>query len=91
MASIDKPTRKLAAIMFTDIAGFTRSMSKSESATLELLEKKRSIIKSLLPRHGGTFVKEIGDGTLSYFESAIDAATCAMISSLRERMYMEMG
>ncbi len=85
MASIDKPTRKLAAIMFTDIAGFTRSMSKSESATLELLEKKRSIIKSLLPRHGGTFVKEIGDGTLSYFESAIDAATCAM--EFQEKTY----
>ena len=70
--------RKLAAIMFTDIAGYTESMSKSESKTLNLLEKKRSILKPLLKEYKGTFVKEIGDGTLSYFESAVNAATCAV-------------
>jgi len=70
--------RKLAAIMFTDIAGYTESMSKSESKTLKLLEKKRSILKPLLKEYKGTFVKEIGDGTLSYFESAVNAATCAV-------------
>ena len=40
--------RKLAAIMFTDIAGYTEQMSKSESKTLNLLEKKRSILKPLI-------------------------------------------
>ena len=40
--------RKLAAIMFTDIAGYTESMSKSESKSLDLLEKKRSILKPLI-------------------------------------------
>ena len=59
--------RKLAAIMFTDIAGYTASMSESESKSLELLEKKRSIIQPLLKKYNGTCVKEIGDGTLSYF------------------------
>ena len=39
--------RKLAAIMFTDIAGYTESMSKSESKSLDTLEKKRSILKPL--------------------------------------------
>ena len=71
--------------MFTDIVGFTRSMSKSESVTLDLLEQKRSIIKPLLDEHEGTFVKEIGDGTLSYFDSAINAATCAV--KLQENTY----
>ena len=70
--------RKLAAIMFTDIAGYTASMSKSESKSLDLLEKKRSILKPLIKEYNGTFVKEIGDGTLSYFESAVNAATCAV-------------
>ena len=70
--------RKLAAIMFTDIAGYTASMSESESKSLELLEKKRSIFQPLLKEYNGTFVKEIGDGTLSYFESAVNAATCAV-------------
>jgi class 3 adenylate cyclase/tetratricopeptide (TPR) repeat protein len=77
--------RKLAAIMFTDIAGYTASMSKSESKSLDLLEKKRSILKPLLKEYNGTFVKEIGDGTLSYFESAVNAATCAV--KLQEQTY----
>jgi len=77
--------RKLAAIMFTDIVGYTESMSKSESKTLNLLEKKRSILKPLLKEYKGTFVKEIGDGTLSYFESAVNAATCAV--KLQETTY----
>jgi len=77
--------RKLAAIMFTDIAGYTASMSKSESKSLDLLEKKRSILKPLIKEYKGTFVKEIGDGTLSYFESAVNAATCAV--KLQEQTY----
>ena len=71
--------------MFTDIAGYTESMSKSESKTLKLLEKKRSILKPLFKKYKGTFVKEIGDGTLSYFDSAVNAATCAV--ELQEATY----
>ena len=71
--------------MFTDIAGYTASMSKSESKSLNLLEKKRSILKPLIKEYNGTFVKEIGDGTLSYFESAVNAATCAV--KLQEQTY----
>ena len=77
--------RKLAAIMFTDIAGYTEQMSKSESKTLDILEKKRSILTPLLKEHKGTFVKEIGDGTLTYFDSAVEAATCAV--KLQETTY----
>ena len=42
-----KIERKLAAIMLTDIAGYTEQMSKSESKTLDILEKKRSILTPL--------------------------------------------
>jgi class 3 adenylate cyclase/TolB-like protein len=77
--------RKLAAIMFTDIVGYTAQMSKSEAKTLDLLEKKRSILNPLLKKHKGTFVKEIGDGTLTYFDSAINAASCAV--KLQETTY----
>ncbi|NQT62944.1 MAG: tetratricopeptide repeat protein [Candidatus Marinimicrobia bacterium] len=72
------PLRKLAAIMFTDIAGYTAAMSADEESALKTLRKKRSILKPLIIDNNGTFVKEIGDGTLSYFRSAIDAATCAV-------------
>ena len=69
--------RKSAAIMFTDIAGYTEAMSQNEQKALKMLRKKRSIIKPLIGSHNGTYVKEIGDGTLSYFESGFDASACA--------------
>ena len=69
--------RKSAAIMFTDIAGYTKTMSESEQKALEMLRKKRSIIKPLIDNHKGTYVKEIGHGTLSYCESGYNASACA--------------
>ena len=69
--------RKSAAIMFTDIAGYTKAMSESEQKALKMLRKKRSIIKPLIDTYKGVYVKEIGDGTLSYFESCYNASSCA--------------
>ena len=69
--------RKSAAIMFTDIAGYTEAMSESEQKALDMLRRKRSILKPLIDNHQGTYVKEIGDGTLSYFESGYNASACA--------------
>jgi len=69
--------RKLAAIMFTDIAGYTAQMSKDEAVAISLLNKKESILKPLIAKHNGTYVKSTGDGSLSHFNSAVDAATCA--------------
>ena len=69
--------RKSAAIMFTDIAGYTEAMSENEQKALEMLRKKRSIIKPLINNYNGIYVKEIGDGTLSYFESGFSASACA--------------
>ena len=63
--------------MFTDIAGYTETMSQSEQKALEMLRKKRSIIKTLIDDHNGKYVKEIGDGTLSYFDSGYNASSCA--------------
>ena len=81
--------RKLAAIMFTDIAGYTAQMSKDETRAMELLKQKESILKPLLEEYKGTFVKSIGDGTLTYFESAINAASCAV--RLQELTYDKEG
>ena len=78
MPSLDTPTRKLAAIMFTDIAGYTAQMSKDESKALNLLKTKESILKPLIKKHNGTYVKSTGDGSLSYFRSAINAAICSV-------------
>ena len=77
MSNSPKVERKTKAIMFTDIAGYTKAMSESEQKALEMLRKKRSIIKTLIDNYDGKYVKEIGDGTLSYFESGYNASSCA--------------
>ena len=78
MPSSDTPTRKLATIMFTDIAGFTSQMSKDEAVALSLLDTKRKFLKPLIKKYNGTFVKEMGDGTLSHFPTANDAVNCSL-------------
>ena len=70
--------RKLAAIMFTDIVGYTALMSRDEGLALELLDRNREILKPIIEGTNGEWLKEIGDGTLSAFSSAVEAVQCAM-------------
>lgn len=64
--------RKLAAIMFTDIVGYTALMSKDEEKALQILKKNRELLKPIIRQFRGEWLKEIGDGTLSSFASAVD-------------------
>ena len=64
--------------MFTDIMGYTSLMSKDEKKALKILEKNRDLQKSLAKKHHGEFLKEMGDGTLLCFQSALDAVRCGM-------------
>ena len=73
-----KEQRKLIAIMFTDIVGYTSLMSKDEQKTLQILQKNRVIQKPLIEKFNGEFLKEMGDGTLSCFQSALEAVNCAI-------------
>lgn len=70
--------RKLAAIMFTDIVGFTALMAKDEENTFALIQKQRKILKPLIKKFSGVWIKEMGDGTLSCFHSAVNAVECAI-------------
>ena len=60
--------RKLAAIMFTDIAGYTAQMSKDEDKAFALIQKKRELLLPLIEQYEGKLIKEMGDGKkfLSY-------------------------
>ena len=78
MSSPDKPTRKLAAIMFTDIADFTALSSKDSLKASELLKTQRYLLSPLVEQHGGLWMKEIGDGLLLTFDSATNAVECAV-------------
>ncbi|OQX73712.1 MAG: hypothetical protein B6D61_12235, partial [Bacteroidetes bacterium 4484_249] len=71
-------SHKLAAIVFTDIVGFTKQMEKNEEQTMQLLQKQREIIFPIIAEHEGKIIKEIGDGLLIMFESACDATRCAI-------------
>ena len=53
--------RKLAAIMFTDIAGYTEQMSQDEDKAFALIQKKRELLLPLIEKHEGKLIKEIGD------------------------------
>ena len=76
MASESK--RKLAAIVFTDIVGFTRLSAENEPAALELLDKQRELLQPIVHSYRGEWLKEIGDGLLLTFETNLDAVECAV-------------
>lgn len=69
---------KLAAIIFTDIVGYTRQMEEDEQRTMELLQHQREIIFPLVKDYHGEVIKEIGDGLLIMFNSAVDAVRFAI-------------
>ena len=70
-------SRQLAAIMFTDIVGYTALMGEDEAKAFDLLEQNRCLQKPLIEQYGGKWIKEIGDGVLASFSNATDAVACA--------------
>ena len=71
-------TRRLAAIMFTDIAGYTALMQSDEAQALVMRKRHRAVFETLHKKCDGKILQYYGDGTLSLFESAIDATNCAV-------------
>src|SRR5688572_26478859 len=70
-------SRQLAAIMFTDIVGYTALMGDDEQEALALLHKNRLLHKNLIGQFGGKWIKELGDGVLATFSTVTDAVNCA--------------
>jgi len=72
-----KEIRMLAAIMFTDMVGYTALMQEDERRAKHLRSKHREVLERLVLEHRGQILQYYGDGTLSIFGSVIEAATCA--------------
>ena len=72
-------TRRLAAILAADVAGYSRLMGTDEEGTLERLKAhRRQLIDPKITEHRGRIVKTTGDGLLVEFASVVDAVRCAV-------------
>ncbi len=70
--------RRLAAIMFTDIVGYTALMAQSEEKGLRVRERHRALVRPLVERYHGESIEARGDESLSTFATALDAVNCAL-------------
>src|SRR2546428_11410614 len=70
--------RKLAAIMFTDMVGYSALAQRDDKVALELLEEHRRLLREIFARFHGTEIKTIGDAFLVEIQSALEAAQCAI-------------
>jgi class 3 adenylate cyclase len=72
-------TRRLAAILAADVAGYSRLMGADEEGTHERLKAHlRELVDPKIAEHHGRIVKNTGDGFLAEFASVVDAARCAV-------------
>lgn len=78
MSLAAQPRRKLAAVMFTDIEGYTRFVQEDESEAVKKIESHREVLAACTSQHNGEIIQFYGDGSLSIYDSAVDAVNCAI-------------
>lgn len=89
--------RRLAAIVFTDLVGYTALAQKNESLAVRILERHQEIVRPVVARYGGREVKTMGDAFLLEFASALEATECAVAiqkalhESIDEMLPMRVG
>jgi len=76
---------RLAAIMYTDIVGFSRMMERDESGTLKILQFHNTLVTDIVTKRHGTVIKTIGDAFLVDFRNTVEALQCAM--EIQEAVY----
>jgi class 3 adenylate cyclase len=81
--------RHLAAVMFTDMVGYSELMRHGEGEAMRLLARQESILRSTIPKYDGKVIKGTGDGFLVEFGSALAAAECAR--AVQRRMHRVKG
>ena len=74
----EKKVRKLAAVMFADIVGYTALMEGDEGVATKIRTRHREVFQQQHALHHGEIIQYYGDGALSIFKSAIEAVNCAI-------------
>jgi len=69
----EKGVRRLAAIMFTDMVGYTALMQEDEQKAKEKRDRHRAVLQESVKDHQGKILQYYGDGTLMIFDSAVEA------------------
>lgn len=70
--------QKLVAVMYTDIVGYTSITDYDDQLALRLNEKHKNAVTEQVEKFSGVLQEVIGDGSLSYFDSASDCVNCAI-------------
>src|SRR2546423_1301420 len=72
------PSRRLAAILAADIAGFSTLMGADEERTVQDLKGHQAVVLPMVGEHGGRVIDTAGDGILAEFASVLGAVRCAV-------------
>jgi adenylate cyclase len=75
--SMGQPNRRLAAVMFLDMVGYSAMMSKDEARALACVGELEKLLRAEVPRFGGRLVKFLGDGSMAEFPTALAAVRCS--------------
>src|SRR5262245_49106402 len=73
-----RPSRRLAAILAADIAGYSTLMGADEARTVRDLKAHQGVLLPLIRQYGGRVIDTAGDGILAEFGSVVNAADCAV-------------
>ena len=82
---VREESRRLAALMITDMVGYTRLSQRDEALALRLLEEHNDVVRDSVAAHGGREVKQTGDGFFVEFPSALQAVSCSI--DIQRRLY----
>jgi adenylate cyclase len=74
---LGQPNRRLAAVMFLDMVGYSAMMARDEDRALTCVGELEKLLRAEVPKFGGRLVKFLGDGSMAEFPTALSAVRCS--------------